>query len=119
MGHKGSWSVRHGNQSRDAPSYTKASVVDYLVCRRADRFVGWHGSSFARMLARYQALRFSRGAYQACPEGVSRVEANQSWLAIRCPHCVPVPAGGQPDPRSVKLGLRYGPRICDASQTMH
>ena len=56
----------------DDGGYTAASLVDFTVCRQASAFVGWSASTFARMLARFQALDHGRGWYSwACPESAT------------------------------------------------
>ena len=56
-----------GARNASAPSYTDASLVDFMVCRGAAWFVGWPGSTFARALAMLQWLDHRRGWYRACP----------------------------------------------------
>ena len=60
--------------------YTASSLVDFMVCRQADEFIGWSASTFARMLARYQKYDHERGWYSACPEGLSHVDAHSDDL---------------------------------------
>ena len=76
--------------SDDTPiSYTEAALVDFFVARQAAWFMGFSGSTFARMLARLQALDHQRGWWAVCPEGVSYVAANSTWFASTWALCKP------------------------------
>ena len=57
-----------GTRNASAPSYTEASIVDFMVCRGAECVVGWPGSTFARALAMLQRVDRQRGWYRACPQ---------------------------------------------------
>ena len=76
--------------SDDTPiSYTESALVDFFVARQAAWFMGFSGSTFARMLARLQALDHQRGWWAVCPEGVSHVAANSTWFASTWALCKP------------------------------
>ena len=62
---------RRTAQNKDESSYTEASLVDFSLCRESKWFLGWHGSTFAQMLANYQKLDHNRGFYSVCPDGIS------------------------------------------------
>ena len=48
-------------------SYTFAALVDFTVCCGADWFVGWPGSTFARLLGRLRHLDHGQGYFAVCP----------------------------------------------------
>ena len=79
-GHK-AW--HRGMRNASEPSYVAASAVDFELCRRATWFVGWCGSTFARLLARRRAIDHGDGWYSACPEGVTYVAPDDEDARFR------------------------------------
>ena len=51
-------------------SYTAAALVDLLVCREADWFVGWPGSTFSRLLGVFAWVDRGSAWHYACPSSV-------------------------------------------------
>eukprot|EP00316_Scyphosphaera_apsteinii_P016466 CAMPEP_0119320650 /NCGR_PEP_ID=MMETSP1333-20130426/53019_1 /TAXON_ID=418940 /ORGANISM="Scyphosphaera apsteinii, Strain RCC1455" /LENGTH=374 /DNA_ID=CAMNT_0007327413 /DNA_START=188 /DNA_END=1312 /DNA_ORIENTATION=+ len=66
------WHRSDGKGNLSKPSYIVASLVDMMICREARWFVGWCGSTFARMLAHYHAVDHGRGWFSVCPESTQQ-----------------------------------------------
>ena len=73
-----SWAKRLKTDS--ALSYIEAAIIDFEVCRNADWFVGWSGSSFARTLAQFQSHEHGRGWFSACPDGLRKSTGREIHL---------------------------------------
>ena len=66
------------NATHDADSsYTRDALIDLELCRRASWFVGWPGSTFARLVGAFQYLQARRGFYAVCPH-----PANLTYIAL-------------------------------------
>jgi hypothetical protein len=58
----------------ESPNHLTAALVDMTICRGARWFMGWSGSTYARLLGLYQGLDHGRGFFVACPGVACRVE---------------------------------------------
>jgi len=72
-----------------AVSYTESALVDLFIARQARWFVGWSGSTFARVVGRLQVLDKEHGWWAACPEGIHHIEPNSSWYWNEWALCQP------------------------------
>jgi hypothetical protein len=72
--------VREYNATHDTPSYLANALVDFHVCRAAEWFVGWSGSSFSRAVAHFRQLDAtgdrtrqdrSAGWYAVCNDSIA------------------------------------------------
>ena len=71
-----------GSRTQHTPATcdTMAALVDFTICRNASWFVGWSGSTYARLLGLYQKLDAGRGWFVACPHSACHVDAGRTLL---------------------------------------
>eukprot|EP00966_Prymnesium_polylepis_P109113 2524913-Prymnesium_polylepis.1 len=63
------------SSSATGDTHTKAALLDLLLCRNAEWFMGWSGSTYSRLLGLYQRHDRGRGWLVACPRVACRVDA--------------------------------------------
>ena len=85
-------------------SATWAALLDLLLCRNASWFMGWSGSTYARLLGLYQKLDAGRSWYVVCPRNACHVDAGRKMI----PHsfCLDLVPGAAPSLMPPTAGRR-------------